>query len=266
MTDSLQSAHGSPVCLEAEHTDGVAFLRLNRPRVRNALNSETAVALRAALVAADADESVGCIVVTGAGTAFCSGGDLTEIAAAHRDGRPQDAVLLCRLIADTFRTVEEIATPVIAAVNGPAYAGGLALCLAADLIVAAHDARFAVPEAGIGLADPYMPARLSLRIGSERAKWMMLTGTVVDAATANSWGLAIEVAPEGRLTQTVQRMASLIAGQSASSHAIYKKLLLRTYPPYDMPDYLALLGSPQSARLLQKYARPAGDQASPDRD
>jgi enoyl-CoA hydratase/carnithine racemase len=266
MTGDPQSSHGNSVCLEAGHRDGVALLRLNRPRVRNALNTETAGALRAALVAADMDESVGCIVVTGAGTAFCSGGDLTEIAAAHRDGRPQDVVLLCRLIADTFRTAEEIATPVIAAVNGPAYAGGLALCLAADLIVAGHDARFAVPEAGIGLADPYMPARLSLRIGLERAKWMMLTGTPVDAATASSWGLAIEVAPEGELDQTVQRMASLIAGQSAPSHAIYKKLLLRTYPPYDMPDYLALLGSPQSARLLEKYARPAADQASPDKN
>jgi enoyl-CoA hydratase/carnithine racemase len=57
---------------------------------------------------------VGCIVLTGAGTAFCSGGDLTEIAAAGRDGRPQDAVAPCRLIADTFRTAEEIVTPVIA--------------------------------------------------------------------------------------------------------------------------------------------------------
>src|ERR1700728_4355283 len=180
--------------LAVQHREGIAFLPLDRPPVRTALDSAAALALRAAVTAADLDDSVGCIVLTGAGTAFCSGGDLAEIAAAHHAGRQQDAVLLCRSIADTFRAIEEIATPVIAAVNGPAYAGGLALCLAADLIVAGHDARFAVPEAGIGLADPYMPARLSLRIGLERAKWMMLTGTPVDAATASSWGLAIEVA------------------------------------------------------------------------
>lgn len=250
--------------LAVQHRQGIAFLTLDRPSVRNALDSAAALALRAAVTAADLDDSVGCIVLTGAGSAFCSGGDLAEIAAAHHGGRPQDAVLLCRTIADTFRAVEEIATPVVAAVNGPAYAGGLALCLAADLIVAARSARFAVPEASIGLADPYMPARLSLRIGLERAKFMMLTGTPVDALTAQCWGLVSEVTDDGELEQAATRLAASVRDQSAASHALYKKLLLRTYPPYDMPDYLALLGSPASARLLEKYTPRAGNGAGSD--
>lgn len=239
--------------VKVEHDDRVAVVRIDRPQVRNALDTATATALRSAVITADLDESVGCIVLTGAGSAFCSGGDLREIADAHREGRPQDAVLLCRTVADTLRTIEEIATPVIAAVNGPAYAGGLALCLATDLMVASEDARFAVPEAGLGLADPYMPARLSPRIGLERAKAMLLTAEPIDARTAAAWGLVHQVAAPDRFPDAVRRLACSIGDNSAASHAIYKKLLLRTLPPYEMPDYLALLGSAESARLLEKY-------------
>lgn len=193
------------VLLTTDH-DGVRLVTLNRPDARNSLAVELIHSLSAELRAADADPDVRAIVLTGADPAFCAGLDLKALAADGPD--------YLQLFHDDhcIRLVGELATPVIGAVNGAAFTGGLEIALGCDFLIASERAVFADTHARVGvLPDGGMTARLPDRVGTAWARRMSLTSEVVDAALALRIGLVTEVVPHERLILHALGVAARIA-------------------------------------------------------
>jgi enoyl-CoA hydratase/carnithine racemase len=181
---------GDPAVL-SEAADGVLTVTLNRPEARNAVNRQLAGAVAAALEGLDADDDLRVGVITGAGGTFCSGMDLKAFAAGERP----------TVAGRGFAGIAQRAArkPLIAAVEGYALAGGFEVALACDLIVAARDARFGIPEVKRGLvAAAGGLLRLPRRIPYHLAMELALTGEPVDAPRAKELGIVNRLAEPGR--------------------------------------------------------------------
>jgi len=168
-----------------ERRGGVEILTLDRPEVRNAINVELAEAIADALDRAEADRDVSAIVLAGSGSVFCAGADLRVVAEA---GGPQSLIATRGGFGGiTRRTVTK---PLIAAVHGPAVAGGFEIVLACDMVVASHDARFGLPEVQRGLvAGAGGLIRLPQRLPRAIALELITTGDPIDAERAHTLGL-----------------------------------------------------------------------------
>jgi enoyl-CoA hydratase/carnithine racemase len=205
-----------------EPSPGLLVVTLNRPEVRNALNTQMGRELRELFVPLKfTPGELRCIVVTGAGDkAFCAGGDLKE-----RKGMTDDAWRLQHAIfEEAYYAVMDSAVPVIAAVNGAAYAGGCELALACDFIFASSDARFALTEVTIGI----MPGgggtqNMPRAVGERRAKQLILTGAPFTAQQGYDWGMVNEVHPGGDLMKAVMEVAGRIVSNAPISVRQAKK-------------------------------------------
>jgi len=189
--------------------DGVAWLTLNRPEARNALDTAMREGLFAAVARFNADDTAKVLVLTGAGSAFCAGGDLKEMAESGLRVPPPDFL-------PQFGRNIDVPKPTIAAVNGPALAGGFLLAQICDLCVAAESARFAVTEVKVGRGAPWatpLPWLVPPRVAME----ILLTGDLVDAVRAERIGLVNHVVPDNELREHVQRLALRIAGNAPLS-------------------------------------------------
>jgi len=175
-----------PDPLSTERHDDVELVTLQRPDKRNALSIELRVELAEAFTRLSDDASVGCVVLTGAGTAFCAGMDVTQFGGDFDHRRR-----LVETSTQAFDAVARCRRPVIAAVNGPAVAGGFALALLCDIRLAADAARFGYPELPRGIPPSYAAARSSLPAAVARE--LCLTGRVIDAHEASTLGVATEV-------------------------------------------------------------------------
>ncbi|AXB46168.1 enoyl-CoA hydratase/isomerase family protein [Prauserella oleivorans] len=196
--------------LAYELVDEVAWVTINRPEARNALNSKVRSALFEAFDAFNADRDAKVLVLTGAGdAAFCAGGDLKEMADTELTVPPAD------FVPHLGRNVK-VDKPTIAAVNGVAYAGGFLLAQMCDLVVAAEHARFAVTEVKVGRGAPWA-APLPWLIPPRVALQILLTGEPIDAARAHQIGLVNEVVPAGELRKATQRLAKRIAANAPLS-------------------------------------------------
>ena len=179
--------------------DGVAVLTLDRPEKRNALSLDLRVELAEALDALAADEDVRCVVVTGAGTAFCAGMDVTQFGGdrAHKE----------RIVQTSTRLFDRLARaplPIVAAVNGPALAGGFALALLCDVRVASTTATFGFPKIGrYAAAAAALPEALARRLS--------LTGEILDAERALALGVVSEVYEPDALGPAAVALAARIA-------------------------------------------------------
>jgi enoyl-CoA hydratase len=204
--------------------DGHALVTLNRPDRLNALDEQMFAELDLLYDNLDADPSVRAIVITGAGRGFCSGADLTTIA-----GMPSATVPEIYRIqsagARTLTRAREISTPVIAAVNGPASGGGLALALAADIRIASPAAFFNVAFVRLGLTgcDVGVSWMLPRIVGLGHASEMMLTGRRVDAGEAQRMGLVNRVVAADELLSAACETAGLIAANSPFGVALTKE-------------------------------------------
>lgn len=188
----------------------VAWLTINRPEARNALNQEVREGLFAGFRRFNDDDAAAVLVLTGAGDqAFCAGGDLKEMAQDSLTVPPPD------FLPQLGRNIE-VRKPTIAAVNGVAYAGGFLLAQNCDLCVAADTARFAVTEAKVGRGAPWA-APLPWLLPPRVAMQMLLTGDPIDAARAYELGLVNEVVPPHQLQESAQRLAERIAGNAPLS-------------------------------------------------
>jgi enoyl-CoA hydratase len=204
---------------------GVGVVTLNRPRARNALNSELMAALAEGMAAMDHDESVDAIVLTGADPAFCAGLDLKELAStgANLRGAP-----------GTGRGFwAPVSKPVIGAVNGPAITGGLELALQCDFLVASDRAVFGDTHARVGVVPGGgLSVLLPQAVGVRRAKELSLTGRFIDARQALAWGLVNHVvAHEELLPFTRALAADIVAADRRAARAIldgYRQASLTT--------------------------------------
>jgi len=191
-----------------EEDQRIAQITINRPDKLNALNHDTLVELKDAVLTANGSDTVDVIIITGSGEkAFVAGADIGELSA-------QDAVRGQRFALfgqDVFTTVEQSAKPVIAAVNGFALGGGCELALACHIRIAAENARFGQPEVNLGVIPGYGGTqRLARIVGQGRAAELILTGDMVDAQEAHRIGLANRLADKGEALNTAREMAGKI--------------------------------------------------------
>ncbi|ACU96824.1 enoyl-CoA hydratase/isomerase family protein [Saccharomonospora viridis] len=194
-------------------TDGVAHIRLNRPDAANALNLPAAQQLRAAAVRAGEDDDVRAVLVTGAGSRFCAGGDVGSFVEAD-----DQAAYLHELATDAATTaIAALEKPVVAAVHGAVAGAGLALMLSCDVVVAASGTKFVFAYPSIGLTpDCGLSYLLPRAIGQQRALTFALSGKPVDAARALEWGLVSEVAENAEAAIT--RGREVVAGFATGPH------------------------------------------------
>jgi 2-(1,2-epoxy-1,2-dihydrophenyl)acetyl-CoA isomerase len=201
---------GQEAVVLVEDHGAVRVLTLNRPRLRNAIDLDLRRALAEAVEEADADPSVRALVITGAGGAFCSGGDISTMVRAPRHETTARAQAAQRVVRAIWHTPK----PVVAAVEGPAYGAGAALALACDRVVAATDATFATTFTAVGLAgDMGIFASLPARVGAPRARQMLMLGTRLTAAEGEPVGLVDRVvAPGEALAAGLEDAGRLAAG------------------------------------------------------
>jgi enoyl-CoA hydratase/carnithine racemase len=189
-----------------EPAPGVRVLALNRPERRNALGQQLALDLRSAFLAADADPEVRAIVLTAVDPAFCAGIDLKEAAAAGAGYGDRHHV------RDCIDTPGRLRTPVVGAMNGATFTGGLELALGCDFLVASERAYFADTHARVGiLPGGGLTVRLPLAVGPAMARRMSLTGDPIDAPTALRCGLVTEVVPHADLVPRAVQIGAAIA-------------------------------------------------------
>jgi 2-(1,2-epoxy-1,2-dihydrophenyl)acetyl-CoA isomerase len=205
-----------------EDRGAVRVVTLNRPERKNAIDLPLRHALAEVIEAADADATVRVIVLTGAGGAFCSGGDVSTMQRAPRDRTVARAQAAQRVIRAIWSTPK----PVVAAVEGPAIGAGAALALACDRVVAAADATFATTFTGVGLAgDMGIFASLPARVGAPRARQMLMLGTRVTGEAAFPLGLVDSVVAPGTALAEALADASRLAEGPPLALGVIKQLL-----------------------------------------
>jgi enoyl-CoA hydratase/carnithine racemase len=212
--------------LVLRHDDhGVTTLTLNRPAARNALSQGMLRALLDAISAIATDDSVRVVILAGAGPAFCAGHDLKEIRATEYARNYTEA--LFGDCAELMQAIVNLPKVVIARVHGIATAAGAQLVASADLAIAADDSRFATPGVNIGLFCSTPMVALSRNVAAKHALQMLLTGDLIDAATALRFGLVNELVPAAELQSRTLALARQIAAKSALTLAIGKEAFYR---------------------------------------
>src|SRR5918995_6165024 len=206
------------------HEDGIATLTLDRPAKLNAIAPAMLTELERHLAEIDGDPDIRAVIITGTGDrAFSVGADINAWSALE----PLD--MWRGWVRDGHRVLQRLAhprQPTIAAINGYAFGGGLELALAADIRIAADAATFAVPETKIGTLPGWAGTkRLPEAIGMARSKQMIFSGSRIDAATAERWGLVNEVVALGKLAERCRVLASEIAANAPVSVQLAKAVI-----------------------------------------
>lgn len=220
--ESLDAA-GHDETLREQRVDGAAVLTLHRPHRRNALDARLLRDLRARIDAGVADDSVRVLVVTGAPPAFCAGLDLDEV----RTGREEPGKLAAMVsdLAAIYAAIESADKPVVAAVNGAAVAGGAGLAAVCDLVIAAESAQIGFPGIRRGLVAPVLHGPLLRSVGTSWARYLLLTGELLDARRARDIGLVHEVTADGSCLERALGVARRLAQMPAGALAATKRTL-----------------------------------------
>lgn len=239
--------------LLVEIDDGVATLTLNRPQQKNALNGPMRDALRDAVYHIRADRTVRAVVLRGAGTDFCAGGDIRAMnvtaADAGRD-RMDDLHGWIAMLADLDR-------PVVAAVDGVAYGAGFSFALLADLIVASQRARFCMPFMKVGLV-PDCGALYTLPrvVGMARARELVFSAREVGAEEAHRLGFVLEIVPQDALHARADALARGLGGASPAAFGMTKRALQQSFDS-DLRAMLELESLGQGIAFTTDYHREA---------
>ena len=219
------------------------MISLNRPERANAFIFEMIAELGAALKGAARDAQVRCVVLTGMGSSFCAGHDITEMLAAQG----QD-ISYRKHLQQTYNPlvlqIRQLEKPVIAAINGPAVGAGLGVALACDLRIAAEMALFSVGFSGIGLVpDSAVSLLLPALVGLGRATEYTFTNQPITAAQALEWGLVNRVVPDGELQAETAKIAAELAAGPVGAYGLAKRLFNKTVLPNleEALDYEAYL-------------------------
>lgn len=202
---------------------------LNRPDKRNALSRELLADLESAFRTFHREKAIRAVVITGAGSAFCAGMDLAEMQAA---GTGEDSQERLQEDAEIYRDLLEMMLrfpkPLIAAVNGPAVAGGLGLMLACDIVIASAEAQFGLPEPRRGVVAGIVSPLLAFRIGAGQAAPLLLTGRMIDGDQAYRLGLVHELVSHDLLWARGTLVAEEIALNAPEALLLTKRMLNET--------------------------------------
>ena len=198
--------------LQIDRDGAVAVVTVNRPKVLNALNTQTMDELRRTILALRHDDSVRAVILTGAGEkSFVAGADINELAVQTPAGGREHA-LRGQHVLDL---IENMGKPVIAAVNGFALGGGCELAMACTLRIASEHARFGQPEINLGIIPGYAGTqRLARLVGAGRALEILLTGEQISAQEARRLGLVNRVVPAGELMNEARKLAATLAAKA----------------------------------------------------
>lgn len=218
-----------------ENRGPVRVVTLNRPERRNAIDIAVRLELAGAIENAGQDDSVRAIVLTGAGSAFCSGGDITSMERMP----PERAMERTQLAQRVIRAIWNAGKPVVAAVEGSAFGAGVALAAACDRVVAARDARFATTFTNVGLAgDMGTFASLPSRVGVARARQMLMMPTPIDAPTALELGLIDALVDPGTALAGALADAERLAAGPTRAYGVIKTMLAAgsALSPFELLD------------------------------
>ncbi len=203
----------------------LATITLNRPEKRNAISKEMIEELLAALGALETGP-VRVVMITGAGRAFCSGMDLDALRALI--GQSEDENLAdARRTSALFRRLWSYPKPLIAAVNGPALAGGCGIATLCDFTLASQQSKFGYTEVRVGFIPALVTLYLERQVGEKVARDLLLTGRIVDADEARTLGLVTRVVPAEQLLTAARELASTLIANSPGSISATKRLLVR---------------------------------------
>src|SRR5712671_4191206 len=212
--------HSNEPLLLRQVQEGIATLTLNRPQARNALSMALMGELLTNLRNLAEEREIKVVIVAGSGPGFCAGHDLRELRSQPQREIYQAVFKRC---SELMQAIVALPKPVIAQVHGIATAAGCQLVATCDLAVAAEEARFATPGVNIGLFCSTPMVALSRAVGRKPAMEMLLTGELIDAATARALGLVNRVVPRAELGAATMDLARQIAAKSAFTVAIGKE-------------------------------------------
>lgn len=216
--------------------DGVALVTLNRPESLNAMGGDLLPLLARYVEEASADRDVRCIVLTGAGRAFCAGGDVKAMGQRRNEGEPQEqspAELVEGPVAGLRQSQDRTALllhtmpkPTIAMVNGHAVGAGLSLALACDIRIASDRAKFGTAFRNVGMSGDFGGSYfLSRLVGAGKARELYFTADIIDAETADSIGMVNRVVPHERLEEETMALAAKLAAGPTAAYARMKQNL-----------------------------------------
>lgn len=203
---------------------GVITLTLDKPEIRNAFNPEFMRAIRGVFDALADDDTVRCVVLTGAGTAFSAGADLTWMS-SMKDYSFEENVTDSRELDALFRTIDHFPRPVVARVNGAALGGAMGLIACADIAVASRDAVFGFSETKLGIAPAVISTYVQPKIGVSNARRYFLTGERFDADRAFHLGLVHEVCDAEELDGTLERVLREVLSAGPAAQVAVKRLI-----------------------------------------
>jgi len=233
-----------------ETRGAVRILTMNRPEKRNALNSELTRALLEALRAADADEAVGVVVLTGAGPGFCAGADLAEF---RELSDPKAAEARAELTMNLHLVFSRMRVPVITAINGAAMGGGAGLAIAGDLAVMAEGAKIGYPETRHGIVAAIVLANLVRQVGRKAAFELVALAEPVDARHALALGMVNRVVPPELLMEEAMLLADKLAAVRRPAMAATKRLF---HQVADLPLAEALEAARDVNRQMRSFGKP----------
>jgi methylglutaconyl-CoA hydratase len=253
--------------LELERRGAAAWLWLNRPEVRNALNSEIQELLEKNLEELESRSDVRVVVLAGRGQAFSAGGDLARMEQAAKMTRAKNRKEAGRFAALLYR-LHNFPKPVVARVHGAAFAGGMGLVAACDLIVAAEEAEFCLPEVRIGLVPAMISPYIARALGAPQTRRYLLTGERLAAPEAQRLGFVHECVPAAELDAAVEKIVGALAKAGPQALARAKKLLARiaTVPlgPKLAAETAALLAEVRAGAEAREGIRAFLEKRKPD--
>ena len=239
-----------PVLL-VEDRGAVRILTMNRPEKRNALDTALTQQLLDALRAADKEEGVGCVVLTGAGQGFCAGADLGEF----KDLTPDRQHLVearAELTMQLHLAFSKMAKPVVTAINGAAMGGGAGLAIAGDMALMAEGAQIGYPETRHGIVAAIVMANLTRQVGRKAAFELVALGEPVSAARALALGMVNRVVPGASLMQEAQALAEKLAAVSRPAMATTKQLF---HEVADLPLEEALARGREANKRMRAFRK-----------
>lgn len=209
--------------LHLECSGEIALITLNRPEKRNAISPGMMAELVSAFDEVEASPAR-VLILTGSGKAFCSGMDLDALKALATQS-PAEHLEDARRLAHTCRRIWSFPKPTIAAVNGPAVAGGCGIATLCDFTIAVPEAKFGYPEVRIGFLPAVVSIFLVRQIGEKSARDLLLTGKTIDAAEAHRLGMVTQIAPADGLMKAARDLADALLAASPTSLHVTKNLL-----------------------------------------